>query len=70
MSYGDFQVAKISDTIFSEEAIAVIKEMIVGYLVENWDDYFCEEEGTSDNQLCEKFDLSMNELQGIKERLK
>tara|TARA_Y100000034_G_scaffold131764_1_gene193241 strand:- start:661 stop:873 length:213 start_codon:yes stop_codon:yes gene_type:complete len=70
MSYGDFHVAKISDTIFSEEAMAFIKEMVVGDLVENWDDYFNEEEGTSDKQLCEKFDLSMNELQGIKEKLK
>ena len=44
--------------------------MVVGDFIENWDDYFCEEEGTGDNQLCEKFKLSMNELQGIKERLK
>ena len=70
MSYGDFQVAKISDTIFSKEQMAFIRENIVGDLVEKWDDYFCEKEGTSDKQLCEKFKLSMNELQGIKESLK
>ena len=70
MSNGDFHVAKISDTIFSEDQMSFIREMIVGDLVEKWDNYFNEEKGTSDKQLCEKFKLSMNELQGIKERLK
>lgn len=57
----------MATTNFNDKEMKFIKEVVVGDLLQNWDEYL--DDDFNDEALCEEYGLTEKELQQLKEKL-